>query len=203
MFLYLSGSKPQNPSGADMIIMEAGDTYLLKSLTTKGERVESVLESSFKLPPEPDHPASTDFSIKKQKEVAVPAEVTCTEETWNLPLWEELASRCLGCGICTLLCPTCHCFEVEDEGEGSAGTRFRAWDSCMNGCFTKMASGENPRPSKLERVRQRFMHKLSYYPTKNNQVACVGCGRCSVHCPVNIDISDVMTQLNHMETQNG
>ena len=77
--------------------------------------------------------------------------------------WGELSQACLGCGTCTFVCPTCQCYDIRDFNTGSGITRFRCWDSCMYSDFTKMASG-NPRLTQLERFRQRFMHKLVYFP---------------------------------------
>ncbi|RLB09653.1 MAG: 4Fe-4S ferredoxin, partial [Deltaproteobacteria bacterium] len=91
------------------------------------------------------------------------------------------------------VCPTCWCFDIQDEVYKNEGDRLRNWDSCMFPIFTLHGSGHNPRAQKLQRVRQRFMHKLKYYVDKyGNGVACVGCGRCVVSCPVNIDIRRVI-----------
>jgi ferredoxin len=106
--------------------------------------------------------------------------------------WEELTVSCLGCGACTYLCPTCHCFDIADESRLYKGRRIRTWDSCQFPLFTKHASGHNPRRNKKERLRQRFMHKFSYAVENTGAALCVGCGRCIAGCPVNLDIRDVI-----------
>jgi ferredoxin len=106
--------------------------------------------------------------------------------------WEELTVSCLGCGSCTYLCPTCHCFDIADESRLYKGRRIRTWDSCQFPLFTKHASGHNPRRNKKERLRQRFMHKFSYAVENTGTALCVGCGRCIGGCPVNLDIRDVI-----------
>ncbi|MCD6297627.1 MAG: 4Fe-4S dicluster domain-containing protein, partial [Deltaproteobacteria bacterium] len=98
---------------------------------------------------------------------------------------------------CTYLCPTCWCFDIQDEVLGKEGDRIRNWDSCMFPLFTLHGSGHNPRDLKVQRVRQRFMHKLKYYVEKyENGVQCSGCGRCVRYCPVNIDIRQVCELMN-------
>ena len=118
-----------------------------------------------------------------------------TEELFNRPEWESLSEACLACGTCTFVCPTCQCYDIKDYDTGHGVKRFRCWDSCMFSDFTKMAHG-NPRLTQKERFRQRFMHKLVYFPENNDgEFGCVGCGRCLVSCPISMNIVKVMKEL--------
>ena len=116
-------------------------------------------------------------------------------ELFNSDVWSSLSESCLGCGTCTFVCPTCQCYDVKDFDNGREVRRFRCWDSCMYSDFTMMAHGTN-RPTQKERFRQRFMHKLVYYPSNNNGVfGCVGCGRCLQKCPIHMNIVKVAKKL--------
>ncbi len=116
-------------------------------------------------------------------------------ELFNSEKWAGLSEACLGCGTCTFVCPTCQCYDIRDFDTGHGIKRFRCWDSCMYSDFTKMAAG-NPRLTQLERFRQRFMHKLVYYPANYDGVfGCVGCGRCLSKCPISMNIVKVMKAL--------
>ncbi len=118
-----------------------------------------------------------------------------TNEFFNDPAWKELSESCLGCGTCTFVCPTCQCYDIKDFNTGHGVRRFRCWDSCMYSDFTKMSAGQ-PRLTQLERFRQRFMHKLVYYPENNDGLfSCVGCGRCVAKCPIQMNIVKVMKTL--------
>ena len=118
-----------------------------------------------------------------------------TKEFFDRPEWKTLSESCLGCGTCTFVCPTCQCYDIKDFNTGNGVIRFRCWDSCMYSEFTKMAHGNN-RISQVERFRQRFMHKLVYYPANNDGLfSCVGCGRCLAKCPINMNIVKVMKTL--------
>ena len=122
-----------------------------------------------------------------------------TKELFDDPAWAELSSTCLGCGTCTFVCPTCQCYDIKDFSTGHGVVRFRCWDSCMYSDFTKMAHGNN-RNSQKERFRQRFMHKLVYYPENNEGLfSCVGCGRCLSRCPISMNIVKVMKKLGGKE----
>ena len=118
-----------------------------------------------------------------------------TKELWNDPVWDEMSQTCLGCGTCTFVCPTCQCYDIKDFNTGNGVIRYRCWDSCMYSEFTRMAHGNN-RLTQKERFRQRFMHKLVYYPENNNGLfSCVGCGRCLAKCPISMNIAKVMKKI--------
>jgi ferredoxin len=108
------------------------------------------------------------------------------------PLWAEKAFRCIGCGTCTFLCPTCHCFDIQDESCFDAGFRLKNWDACQFSLFTLHTSGHNPRDTQPKRYRQRILHKYGIYPEKFGKVLCTGCGRCVAYCPVNLSLYDVV-----------
>ena len=118
-----------------------------------------------------------------------------TQELFNDPAWDALSATCLGCGTCTFVCPTCQCYDIKDFNTGNGVIRYRCWDSCMYSDFTKMAHGNN-RLTQKERFRQRFMHKLVYFPENNDGVfSCVGCGRCLAKCPISMNIVKVMKKI--------
>lgn len=114
------------------------------------------------------------------------------EDRFDSPVWESLYKPCLACGTCTFVCPTCQCYDIKDYDTGHGVQRYRCWDSCMYSDFTMMAHGNN-RTSQMQRFRQRFMHKLVYYPANNNGMySCVGCGRCVEKCPSSLNIVKVI-----------
>ena len=111
---------------------------------------------------------------------------------FDSPLWEQLYKPCLACGTCTFVCPTCQCYDIKDYSTGTEVKRFRCWDTCMYSDFTMMAHGNN-RTSQMQRFRQRFMHKLAYFPANNDGMfSCVGCGRCVDKCPAHLNIVKVI-----------
>ena len=118
-----------------------------------------------------------------------------TKDFFDAPEWDELSQACLGCGTCTFVCPTCQCYDIKDFNTGNGVIRYRCWDSCMYSEFTKMAHGNN-RITQKERFRQRFMHKLVYYPENNDGMfSCVGGGRCLSRCPISMNIVKVMKKI--------
>lgn len=114
------------------------------------------------------------------------------DANFDSKLWEEMYKPCLACGTCTFVCPTCQCYDIRDYDTGNGVQRYRCWDSCMYSDFTMMAHGNN-RTSQMQRFRQRFMHKLAYFPANNQGMfSCVGCGRCVDKCPAHLNIVKVI-----------
>jgi len=116
-------------------------------------------------------------------------------EIFDSSLWQQLSKTCLGCGSCTFLCPACQCYDIKDYNTGHGVQHYRCWDSCMYSDFTMMAHGNN-RTEQYQRFRQRFMHKLVYFPENNEGMyGCVGCGRCVEKCPSGLNIVKVIKAL--------
>jgi sulfhydrogenase subunit beta (sulfur reductase) len=195
-FCTTMGTGPFDSAGLDVLLVEVGDGYMAKPVTDKGLELLNDVELKDAASAEVKSKAA---DLKKTAEQSL-GKLFSTEsiaakqssELFNASFWEETQFACINCGTCTFLCPTCWCFDIQDEVCGDQGDRLRLWDSCMFPLFTHHGSGHNPRSQKLQRVRQRFMHKLKYYQDKYHLgAACVGCGRCVTHCPVNIDIRQV------------
>jgi sulfhydrogenase subunit beta (sulfur reductase) len=117
--------------------------------------------------------------------------------SYRNPLWEELGAKCLACGQCTLVCPTCYCFNVRDKVglDGRSGARTRIWDSCQLEEFAQVATGENFRKTRAQRQRHRFFRKGKYLPDVHGELGCVGCGRCARACLVDITPVNVFNAL--------
>ncbi|MDX9973057.1 MAG: 4Fe-4S dicluster domain-containing protein, partial [FCB group bacterium] len=114
------------------------------------------------------------------------------DDNFDSTALQEAVMRCLGCGSCAFTCPTCHCFDIVDEGNAAAGCRVKNWDACQFGMFTHHASGHNPRSKQEQRQRQRVQHKFRIYPEKFGEILCTGCGNCTRNCPVGLGILNTM-----------
>ncbi len=198
-FCTSAGCGPFHEAGLDVLLVDTGDRFLAKTLTDKGK---AFLAAGGWTAQADD--AGKIEDLKQAAESKIGSRVSTdnlkakeTTQLYDAPFWEDTAFSCINCGTCTYSCPTCWCFDIQDENRGSSGVRLRNWDSCMFPLFTVHGTGHNPRSAKMQRVRQRFMHKLKYYVDKyDNGIQCVGCGRCIRLCPVNIDIRKVCNQMN-------
>ncbi|RKY24579.1 MAG: 4Fe-4S ferredoxin [Planctomycetota bacterium] len=184
------GGGPHNLSGSDVMLSATDSGYLVEVVTEKGEEMlaaapELFSDSAGKPKPYADVPAK--FDLEKVK--------PWLEKNFDSPLWEEISYKCLQCGVCTYLCPTCHCFDIQDEAHRTGGIRVKNWDGCQFALFTKHTSGHNPRPTQAARWRQRVQHKFNYYVERFGTVSCVGCGRCIRHCPVDMNITDHLRRI--------
>ena len=194
------GIDPAAPAG-DVACWKTADALYLDAKTDKGA---ALLDSVAALtePADDEAVAAQQTEIRARMQRLPLANLRAdafgagkTEAFFNDPAWAALSESCLGCGTCTFVCPTCQCYDIKDFNTGHGVQRFRCWDSCMYSEFTKMSAGQ-PRLTQLERFRQRFMHKLVYFPTNNDGMfSCVGCGRCVAKCPIQMNIVKVMKTL--------
>jgi ferredoxin len=194
---------PTGREGADIIAFEVGERLLLEAVTEKGEQFLEENKKHFEEVTEDDRQKQQEQEeeVKKQlKEIDLEGIKQKLDTLFDDEDWERVTARCIGCGSCTFFCPTCHCFNITDETDNSGkGVRLRSWDSCQYPLFTRHASGHNPRPQKTQRMRQRIMHKFSYTVEKTNDIYCVGCGRCIVNCPVDLDIREILTTFEEKQ----
>ena len=199
------GGAPASEEYLDAIMFDLGDTIYLKTITDRGEEAAKALSGVLEAAGDPEKKAAEkqagDALGKIQRSIDTGGIPEKLPSLYDHPFWEQFSDRCLGCGICTFLCPTCHCFDIQDECESFDGRRARMWDTCMFAEYSVHASGHNPRPTRKERTRNRIDHKYSYFPTKFDVIACVGCGRCINYCPVNIDILDILEKSKAAEVK--
>ena len=193
------GSSPHSEKGADILMTRLDNTLLFKACTDKGRDLLKAHAGKFRDASAEEQKSCDDkaaAALEKINKVDTEGVSDKLAKGFDFTVWNDMFSPCLGCGVCTYVCPTCHCFDIIDETEGTEkGERLRAWDSCQFSLFTLHASGHNPRPSKKERMRQRIMHKFSYTVENFDEIFCVGCGRCVRQCPVNLDIREMIETI--------
>ncbi len=186
------GFTPDEGQGMDLMLYPVEGGYALEILTDKGQALVDDLELE-------------SYQAEKPQKEWPPAEFSVPPlpvwaQSFDDPYWGRLADRCLSCKICTYVCPTCRCFDIRDYTTAQRLgyqqiERLRCWDSCLSNGYRRIAGGHNPRPTTAQRLRNRFYCKFHYYPTDFGPLACVGCGRCIDHCPVNVDITEVLESL--------
>jgi sulfhydrogenase subunit beta (sulfur reductase) len=192
------GCGPHDEAGMDIQLVDLGEKLLVKPLSDKAAGLVADLQDASEV----DLARSDELKAQAEESMGDGVETDKIAdkevlELFNDPMWDQVWQSCINCGTCTFVCPTCHCFDIQDEVQGDEGRRVRNWDYCMSYLFTLHGMGHNPRPGKKERVRQRFMHKYKYIPMKRDgMIGCTGCGRCVLLCPVNIDIREVANQMN-------
>ena len=192
---------------ADVVTWMIGEDLYWKPETEKGESLTAALCDLL----DSDESAEEEVEKEQQKIRGIIEKLPYSHlslEGWNgdvlkekfeSPVWDDLYKPCLACGTCTFVCPTCQCYDIKDYDTGHGVQRYRCWDSCMYSDFTMMAHGNN-RTTQKERFRQRFMHKLVYFPANNDGMYyCVGCGRCVENCPSSLNIVKVIKAFQEGE----
>jgi sulfhydrogenase subunit beta (sulfur reductase) len=203
-FCQSLGGSPHSEEGLDVLMTELKDSYVVKPLTEQGVQLLERGEQHFAELTELER---AELALVRESALAEPHRAVANlaslpaalEAGYDSPAWAELAQACISCGVCTYLCPTCHCFDITDEvtrqSPALEGERVRTWDTCQFPTFTLHASGHNPRPDVGARLRQRISHKFRYFHENHGVSQCTGCGRCITHCPVGIDILTVLERV--------
>jgi ferredoxin len=190
---------PDSSRGSDVLLRPlANDSgWMVETLTERGSLLFSLIEDHLTELPEPLAPAAM---VPQKFDLQRVADWLKKPENFDSSFWKDISLRCIGCGSCTFLCPTCHCFDIQDEGDTFSGVRRKNWDSCSFAMFTMHTSGHNPRNTQSTRWRQRIMHKFRYYSEKFGISSCSGCGRCSRQCPVDMGITETLQEISKLPT---
>jgi ferredoxin len=202
-FCTTTRSGPVAQKGFDLQFYDAGDAFLIEIGTPRGEELLSAIP----LADVDDSQARRQIDAFKQKAIRSIPEVKSVIEAMNKlkdnkadeKIWDNFGQKCITCGGCAFVCPTCTCFNVYDhQSSPGNGLRARTWDACLYGGFTREASGHNPRASQALRLKRRHEHKLHHFNDIDIQgglCGCVGCGRCSDYCPVHIGTLEVVKAI--------
>ena len=195
-FCTAVGGAPNGTDGLDILLTEMDGEYAVRVLSEKGERLAANMPGDERDVVLPEPQLTEDLpTLRAMGE---------WKDRFDDQYWERVSDRCLGCRVCTFVCPACRCFDVRDEVVArrpgvQVTERLRAWDACTVPVYRRIAGGHNPRPTQHMRLRNRFYCKFAYYPEDFGPLGCVGCGRCIDACPVGIDILEVVADVAQME----
>ena len=203
-FCYFTNGGPAIDHGYDLLFTDLDDRYLVEVGSKKGMELieygrELFLDASVEDFAKKDELVNLLVAKMMDKYVLPQTELVYEKlsEKYNDAIWDEYGGKCLSCGKCNFVCPTCTCFDIRDEVDISLkrGMRIRTWDGCHFLSFTKVASGEVFRKEKPSRLKHRVYHKWVYSVNRIGDVSCVGCGRCIEVCPANVDLRKILKEV--------
>lgn len=192
-FCVSMGGGPTDATHLDVLVHPGSEGgFFLQPVTPKGVAILEGLEVT--------EPQGEPRPVEEYNAPVPVADSAQWRALFEQRIWMRHGERCLSCRICTFVCPTCRCFDLTDRvveirSGGTRIERIRAWDACTGPNYRRVAGGHNPRPTNWERLRNRFLCKFCYYPDDFGPLGCVGCGRCIIACPVDIDITEVMRDV--------
>jgi len=197
------GGGPHSTEELDILLTDLKDRYYVEVLTEKGKDLVNKAADLFAEPEQGDREKKKEMKATAEeamtKKLDTEAAVEALEGSFESEFWDEVTKGCLGCGSCTYVCPTCHCFDMRD----SEGKRVRTWDSCQFPLFTLHTSSHNPRTDKKSRIRNRLYHKFKYIVDAYGRPGCVGCGRCVILCGASLDLVDILEGLVEAKKKEG
>ncbi len=188
--------------GYDLFFTELENSYIIHASTQAGEK---LLLGSGLVRPSDDAAEKELLEVRRKKDEVFKAELPIAYEelagllknSFDSEVWDQIGEKCLSCGNCTNACPTCYCYDIEDEVnlDMKTGRLFRKWDSCQNRPFAMIAGGENFRPQRANRQRHRYMRKFNYLKDRFKRYYCTGCGRCTRSCMAGISLKETLDEL--------
>ncbi|MDR3232795.1 MAG: 4Fe-4S dicluster domain-containing protein [Planctomycetaceae bacterium] len=188
------GLSPDTSSGSDVMLVQIdAEAFEVRIFTDKGEALFAGQTTEADRTGQTASPPPVRFNKDSVAEYL--------QAHFGDPVFNETSLRCVGCGACTYVCPTCHCFDIVDEGGADKGKRVKNWDSCQFSLFTLHASGHNPRKNQAARQYNRIAHKFNIYPQKFGAVLCTGCGNCTRVCSASLGVRPVLELLSQKSEQ--
>ncbi|MCF7805525.1 MAG: 4Fe-4S dicluster domain-containing protein [Candidatus Marinimicrobia bacterium] len=193
-------------TGFDLFLSELEKSYLVAVGSGFGDQIIQHTQDLLRTPTDDDRREYLETRNSRREEFQVELDTSDLPYILDLEreseVWDEIGAQCLVCGSCSMVCPTCYCFNIYDKQnlDGQTGDRMREWDSCLFKNYTRVAGGETFRDTRADRVKNRYLHKQRHFVEEFGRPSCVGCGRCIDACPAGINVVEVFQRLRGVTT---